>query len=272
MKVITFLNNKGGVGKSASIVTVGHLMAKVFQKRTLLVDIDPQANTSQLFGCDPGPEEYSLKEMINGTVYPMPDTIQELLKDTKKDPHDCIYETEYENLDIIPSYLTLSNVENELLGKVTVPQQFLLKLQLEKIKDEYDFCLIDCGPSVSLLNVNALTASDIVYIPAKCDRSSRVGIANVYKMIESVREFSGGNLEFGGCFLTQYDARKKICREAWEDCKDALGDKLIDVTIPVDTKVEQTGSMGKPLYEITSKGNAAQSYYELTKLILRQCD
>ena len=152
MKVVGFLNNKGGVGKTGSITTLAHMIATEYKRKVLVVDIDPQANTSQLFGFSGDEQEYSLTELLNGRVYPVENTVEDILLDSEKDIRDCIYETEYENLFIVPSYITLSSVENQLLGNVTMPQQFRLKKQLDKVKDEFDLCMIDCGPSVSLLN------------------------------------------------------------------------------------------------------------------------
>lgn len=268
MITISFLNNKGGVAKTATVTSVGHIMATVFGKKVLLADLDPQANTSQILGFDLGQNEVSLKELMERKVYPIENTVEDILLTTEKDIHDCIYNTEYENLDIIPSYLTLSNVENQLIGKVDEPQQFRLWKQLEKVKEEYDFCLIDCGPNVSLLNVNALAASDYLFVPSACSKSARFGIANVWHLMQNVQNFTMKQLVFGGCFLVQFDPRKKICKEAWEDCKDALGEKLLDITIPVDTKVEQMASFQKPICAVNPNARATQSYLQLTKKIL----
>lgn len=268
MRKITFTNNKGGVGKSASLTAVGHMLAEVWGKKVLLVDMDPQANTSQLFGFTSNDNEYSLKELIDGSIYPVENTVEDILLDADKDIRECIYDTDYKNLSIIPSYITLSNVENQLLGNVTLPQQFRLKQQLQKIEEEYDFCLIDCGPSVSLLNVNALAAAQDVYIPSRCDKDSRVGIANIIRLMKTVQGYNT-SLNLKGVFLTHFDERKKICREARVDCKEALGDKFLELfSIPVNTKVEQTGRSQKPLYDLDKHCKATQKYLELTKYII----
>lgn len=267
MYTVTFLNNKGGVGKSAAVISVGHMLATECGKRVLLIDMDPQANTSQMFGFE-GDSNYSLKEILQGNVYPVKDTVEDILWDKEKDIQDCIYATDYNGLDIIPSFITLCEMENRLIVNITEPNQFRLYKQLEKIQDKYDFCLIDCGPSVSLLNVNALAASDTVYIPSRCDKSSRIGIANVLRMVKNIQDFSRKKLEFGGCFLVQYDERRKICKEAWLDCKEALGDKLLPVTIPTCTKVEQTSSLKKPILELDPRGKITQSFRELTQHII----
>lgn len=265
--ICSFINNKGGVGKTATVGAVVHILATVYKKKVLAVDIDPQGNLSKLYGFNGNDRKYSLKEQLTGEIYPVSNTIEDILMDSSKDIHDCIYSTAYENLDIIPSYLTLSNVENQLLGNALTPQQEKLKKQLNKVKQEYDYCVIDCGPSVSLLNINALYASNEVYIPSKCDRDSRDGIVNIINLISTVREYNP-ELKFSGCFLTQFTERKLICKEAWDDCKEALGDKLLPITVPVNTKVEQTSSMNKPLYEIDPSGKATQSYMKLAEYMM----
>lgn len=203
-------------------------------------------------------------------VYPIKNTVEDILWDTKKDIHECIYETDYAGLDIIPSFITLSNMENQLIIDITEPNQFRLYKQLAKVDKEYDYCLIDCGPSVSLLNANALAASDVVYIPSRCDRNSRIGIANVLRLVHNVQDYSRKELRFGGCFLTQYDSRKKICQEAVKDCGDAFGKLLLPITIPVCTKMEQASSARKPILEIEPKGNATRSYLELAELLVQE--
>lgn len=268
MRKIVFMNNKGGVGKTASISAIGHILS-TFGKKVLLVDMDPQANTSQLFGFTENDTEYSLKDMLQGKVYLVSNTVEDILLDANKDIRECIYKTDYENLYLIPSYITLSNVENQLLGNVTLPQQFRLKNQLEKIEEDYDFCLIDCGPSVSLLNVNALAASQEVFIPSKSDKDSRVGIANVIRLMNTVQGYNQ-ELKLKGVFLTQFDERKKICREAKADCKAALGKHFLEeLSIPNNTKVEQTGANQRPLYELDRYGKATQKYMELAQWILK---
>ncbi|MEG2821279.1 MAG: ParA family protein [Lachnospiraceae bacterium] len=267
MKTISGINNKGGVGKTATVGAVVHILATIYDKKILAVDIDPQGNLSKLFGFTGSDRKYSLKEEIEGKIYPVQNTIEDILMDSSKNIHDCIYQTGYKNLDIIPAYLTLSNVENQLLGNALTPQQEKLKKQLAKIQEEYDYCFIDCGPSVSLLNINALYASDEVYIPSKSDKDSRNGIVNMLNLMRTVQECNPG-LKLGGCFLTQFDERKNICKEAWADCKEALGNKFLPIAIPVNTKVEQTSSKQKPLYELDPSGKATQSYIKLAEYMM----
>lgn len=267
MKTITLLNNKGGVGKTATVSAVGHILATVHKKKVLLVDLDPQANLSQMYGFDTMDEDYSLKDVIEGKTYPVENTVQDILLDSQKNIHECIYQTDYEQLDIIPAFITLSNVEHYMISDVSEPQQLKLSRQLRKVEQEYDYCLIDCAPSVSIFNVNALAASDVVYVPTLCDKSSRIGVANILRLIGQVKTFADKNLGFGGCILTRYDSRKKVCQTALEDCTEALGEKVI-LTIPVSTKIEQTNDLQKPLYEIDPLGKASAKYLELAEMMM----
>lgn len=127
-------------------------------------------------------------------------SIEDALMDPKLDIHKCIIHTKYENLDIIPAYLTLAEVENRLQADITTPQQFRLRMQLEKIEDEYDYCLIDCSPSINILNINGLVAADEVYIPTKTDGNSCLGIAISYNLINTVQAYNP-RLKVAGIFL-----------------------------------------------------------------------
>ena len=145
MKKICFLNNKGGVGKSASVITIAHMMAEKGLK-VLLVDIDPQGNTSNMFS------EVDVITLLTNRLLNIPETdipsVGDLFVNRNADIKKCIRKTDYEGLDIIPSLLTLSEIEEQLKADITTPQQFRLKKHLEKVKDEYDFCLIDCSHQV----------------------------------------------------------------------------------------------------------------------------
>lgn len=128
--------------------------------------------------------------------------------------------------------------------------------------------MIDCGPSVSLLNVNALAACDGIYIPSRCDKDSRVGVANIIRLMKTVQEYNQ-RLELKGVFLTQYDMRKNICKDAEKDCEEALGDIFLkDCSIPICTKMEQTGLKQKPLLVLDAYGKATQQYKKLAEYIL----
>lgn len=146
MKRIVFFNLKGGVGKSATSTAISHMMAKVFEKRVLLVDIDPQGNSSSIFS------ETDYFKLLTGQMKQRV-SIQELLLDSEMDPHEGILKTKYENLDVIPAYLSLAEAEETIKADKVLPQQFKLKTQLDKLDEEYDYCIMDCSPSLSILNI-----------------------------------------------------------------------------------------------------------------------
>ena len=154
MKTIIFLNNKGGVGKTATVNTVSHMMAEYFNKKVLLIDLDPQMNCSMMYS------DINFTEIFNdicrGKNSQKRIGVEKLLLDKEANIYDCIEKTKYKNLDIIPSCLTLSRTEDLIKADVASPQQFRLKRKLAQLNDEYDYCIIDTSPSLSLINMNCI--------------------------------------------------------------------------------------------------------------------
>lgn len=268
--IISFLNNKGGIGKTASTVTVAHMAASVFHKRVLLIDMDPQANTSSRFS----QVDYVkiLKDILNGRVS-TDNTIEQLLLDETLDPHDFIVSTGYANLDLIPSSQTLAEAEERLKANVRTPQQFKLKMQLEKVRNEYDLIVIDCSPSINLLNINALVASDEVYIPAKCDGDSLIGVAISINLISTVQTYNPA-LKVEGVFFTQYNGKKNVSKAAYgllDRILCSIGTQILPVAISVSTLLERSSLTQEPLLEIDNKRNPSKvtkEYMVLTEYIL----
>ena len=170
MKTIIFFNNKGGVGKTSTVNTVSHMMAEYFGKRVLNIDLDPQMNCSMMFSEINFTEIF--EDICKGRNSGNHIGVGKLLLDKDADIQDCIVKTKYKNLDIIPSCLTLSKTEDIIKSDVASPQQFKLKNKLAQLDDEYDYCIIDTSPSLSLINMNGLAAADELYIPLKCDGGS----------------------------------------------------------------------------------------------------
>lgn len=164
--------------------------------------------------------------ILNGKEVDTEKSVEDILMHPEMDIHEAIKHTQYEGLDVIPSHLTLSTVEESLKADITMPQQFKLKGQLEKVKDEYDYCLIDCSPSISILNINGLVAADEVYIPLRCDGNSCIGMAITMNLIRTVQTYNPA-LQLMGCFLTQYDGRKNVARTVYELLKKILTDDII---------------------------------------------
>ncbi len=269
MKTICYLNNKGGVGKTATVSTIGHMMSQVYGKKVLMIDLDPQGNLSA------GYSEVDWTDLflsiLNGHEACVEKSVEDVLMYPEMDIHEAIKNTEYERLDVIPSHLTLSTVEETLKADITTPQQFKLKAQLQKIKDEYDYCLIDCSPSISILNINGLVASDEVYIPLRCDGNSCIGMAITMNLIRTVQTYNP-TLQLGGCFLTQFDGRKNVAKTVYELLKNIITEDLIlPFTIGNTKYLEENTFEQKPLLAIDSgknKCSATLSYLKLTEYMI----
>lgn len=271
MKTITLLNIKGGVGKSATATTVSHMLADYFGKRVLLVDTDPQGNASSAFS---SVNILSVLKnlLIGGEGEQKECTVEDLLLNSKMDVHSCIHETKYKNLSIIPALLTLSEAEERLKADIKTPQQFRLANHLEKLDKEYDYCIIDCSPSISLVNINALVASDVVYVPMKCDAWSGIGMSVARNLIFTVQAFNP-KLQFGGCFYTQWEGNKNVSNLSNELLADNLGEKLLDVKIRKSKLIEEMTYLQSPLLEYDPKKKGEYSpvtkdYLKLTKYIM----
>jgi chromosome partitioning protein len=248
MKTIAFLNQKGGVGKTASAVTVAHMMAQHFGKRVLLCDLDAQSNATGFFGSTKVMKY--LYSLLTGEVIEKSDvgySIEDLLMNDTMDVHKAIYHSKYKNLDYIPSFLTLSNVENNLQADVRTPQQFRLKNHLSKITGEYDFCVFDCAPSLSLVNINGLAMTDKVYIPMKCDAFSACGMAVARQLVRKVASYSP-QLQLGGFFLTQWYPLK-VNKKMVEFLDKVIQKEYIPIKIPRSKLVEETTIKQIPLLE-----------------------
>ena len=266
MKKICFINGKGGTGKSASATTLAHILAVHKEKRVLLVDMDPQSNSSTTYS-----DVDFFKVFMQIYAGEMEDekryTVEDLLMDSCLDPRQCIIHTEYENLDVIPSLLTLSEAEERMKADTRTIQQFKLKCQLKKLEDAYDFCLIDCGPSVSLLNINALAAADEVYIPARTDGYSLLGIAISMNLIRTVQTYNP-MLSVGGIFFTQYGKNKNVAKTAKQIMETYFPEELLPIHIGVTKNLEENSFVQKPLLEIDRNSKAAKAYLDLADYIL----
>ena len=268
MVTITFLNNKGGVGKTASTATVAHMLSAVYNKKVLLIDIDPQGNCSSLFS-DTDIIDVFVNLLKDNPNYSTDKTIEDLLLDSDLDIHKTIKKTDYENLDIIPALLTLSECEERLKADIRTPQQFRLKSHLDKIQNEYDFCIIDCSPSVNILNINALVASNQVYIPLKCDAWSETGMCIAKKLVKTVSTYNP-KLKLAGCFFTSWEENKNVSKTTYTLLTSLIPDIILPVKISKSKLIEELSYTKQPLLEYDSgnkKSKVTQDYLDLTKYI-----
>ena len=264
------MNNKGGVGKTASSTTIAHMMATEFGKRVLLIDLDPQMNTTCMFS------EIDFIELFNclylGENRKAPKSVEDLLLDSKMDIHECIYHTRFENLDIIPSYLTLAQTEDLIKADIKTPQQFRLRKHLTNVEDEYDYCIIDGSPSISIINVNGLTAADEIYIPLNCDGYSLLGVGITMNLISAVKQYVS-TVEIGGMFFTQFDSRNNVSKVTFEILKNNFGEYILPITISSSKNIKEGSLVQSPLLEYDrgkKKSRVTEQYLQLTKYILEK--
>ncbi|MEC9488734.1 MAG: AAA family ATPase [Halanaerobium sp.] len=243
-EVYAIVNQKGGVGKSTTAVNLGASLAEM-GKRVLIVDIDPQGNATSGVGIDKSKLEHCIYDVLI---------------------HDegmtrVLQTTEVENLSIIPATIELAGAEIELVS--TLSREGKLKHSLAPLQDNYDYILIDCPPSLGLLTLNALTASDYVLVPIQCEYYALEGLAQLMKTIQLVQKHLNSSLEIKGVVLTMYDARTNLAHQVIEEVRNYFQDKVFETVIPRNVRLSEAPSFGQPitLYDSTSRG--AKAYREL---------
>lgn len=252
-KIISIANQKGGVGKTTSAINLAASLS-VLEYKTLLVDADPQANSTSGCGFDPKAIKISLYECL----------IDE------KMAKDVVLETETPNLFLIPSHLDLVGAEIELINHPN--RERIMKNMLEPIRNDFDFIIIDCSPSLGLITVNALTASDSVLIPVQCEFFALEGLGKLLNTIKIVQSRLNTDLEIEGILLTMYDTRLNLSNQVVQEVKRRFGDSVFKTIIHRNTRLGEAQSMRMPvvMYDADSKG--AFNYLNLAREILQSND
>ncbi len=248
-KVIAVANQKGGVGKTTTNVNLSACLA-VAGKKVLTVDIDPQGNTSSGLGID--------KNKVSISIYDV------LINDA--DIEQAIMPTQVENLYIIPSNIQLAGAEIEMVSMISREQ--VLKRALDKIRDRYDFILIDCPPSLGLLTINALTAADKVLVPIQCEYYALEGLSQLMNTIKLVTKHLNKKLEVEGVVLTMFDARTNLSIQVVDEVKKYFRNKVYRTIIPRNVRLGEAPSHGLPIIMYDSKCTGAQAYTELAEEML----
>ena len=252
-KIIAIANQKGGVGKTTTAINLGACFG-VLEYKTLVVDADPQANATSGVGFDP--------KKVSSSIYDC------LVNDV--DPNDIIFETENPNLSILPAHIDLVGAELEMINMPN--REHMLKMAIEKVKDQFDFIIIDCSPSLGLITVNALTAADSVIVPVQCEYFALEGLGKLLNTIKIVQKRLNNDLEIEGIVLTMYDTRLRLANQVVDEVKTHFQQLVFDTVIHRNTRLGEAPSYGETIimHDATCKG--AINYLNFAREILQNND
>ena len=250
-RIIAIANQKGGVGKTTTAINLSACLAEK-GKKVLAVDMDPQGNMTSGLGVDKDNAEKTVYDLIIGEA----------------EINEVICREALENLDVIPTNIDLSAAEIELIG--VDGKEYIIRNAIHKVKDEYDFVIIDCPPSLSMLTVNAMTTADSVLVPIQCEYYALEGLSQLIHTIELVKERLNPELEMEGVVFTMYDARTNLSLQVVENVKDNLNQNIYKTIIPRNIRLAEAPSYGIPINKYDTKSTGAESYRLLAEEVINR--
>jgi len=250
-KIVAIANQKGGVGKTTTAVNLSASLG-VLEKKVLIIDADPQANSTSALGLDPD-------EIKIGTYQVLEHEIK---------ASEAVVKTKNPNLDIIPAQIDLVAVEIELVDKEN--REHMLKKSLAEIKDQYDYILIDCAPSLGLITLNALTAADSVIIPIQCEYFALEGLGKLLNTIKSVQNIHNPDLDIEGLLLTMYDSRLRLSNQVVEEVKTHFNKMVFNTIIQRNVRLSEAPSYGETIIMYDASSNGAENYLNLAREFLEK--
>ena len=248
-KIISIANQKGGVGKTTTAINLSTILAKK-GKKVLMIDADPQGNATSGVGVD---------KDVETSVYDL------LVNDIEA--KDAIQKTEIRNLSICPSNINLAGAEVELVSMMS--REYRLKEKLDTIKDDYDYIIIDCPPSLGLITLNSFTASDSVLIPVQCEYYALEGLGQLLNTINLVKKHLNKSLQVEGALLTMYDIRTNLSNQVVKEVKGYFGERVYKTVIPRNVRLSEAPSYGMPISVYDPKSKGAKSYEKFVKEFLK---
>lgn len=250
-KIIAIANQKGGVGKTTTSINLAASLG-VLEKKVLLIDADPQANATSGLGINVETVELGTYQLLEHS----------------NTAREAIIPTDTPNLDVIPSHIDLVAIEIELVDKDN--REYMLKNALADIKDDYDYILIDCAPSLGLLTLNALTAADAVIIPIQCEYFALEGLGKLLNTIKSVQKIHNPELDIEGLLLTMYDSRLRLSNQVVEEVQKHFNNMVFQTIIQRNVRLSEAPSYGENIIKYDASSKGATNYLSLAKEIINK--